>query len=404
MMMAVRTLMLAAALAGSAVALSAAAADPAPQAGSIAAERAAMRRALDQAEAAGKRSAALARRAQAADADAERARREAQAVAARIQQAEAQIDAAEARVAIIAALERAQAAQLARRQEPIVRLTAALQTLARRPVALSLVQPGSLDDMVRVRAVLATVLPRIRARTRALRAEIARSKQLRRAATGAAALLRQSRAALDTERAALAKLETRHRAESRALAGNARLEEERALGLGEAARDIGDLVDRIEAGGAVRDRLAALDGPMLRPGSPGGATGLPRRVARAAPRQPAYRLPVVGAVVTGLGEVSASGVRARGLTIATRPAAQAVAPAPGRIAFAGPYRGFGRIIIIEHEGDWTSLITGLAATSVRLGEQVEQGDPIGRAGTDRPQVTVELRRAGRPVDIVPLLE
>ena len=60
---------------------------------------------------------------------------------------------------IIATLQRAQRARLASRQQPLVRLTAALQSLARRPTMLALVQPGSIDDLVRVRAVLATTLP-----------------------------------------------------------------------------------------------------------------------------------------------------------------------------------------------------------------------------------------------------
>ncbi|WP_156444698.1 peptidoglycan DD-metalloendopeptidase family protein, partial [Blastomonas sp. CCH15-G10] len=109
------------------------------------------------------------------------------------------------------------------------------------------------------------------------------------------------------------------------------------------------------------------------------------------------------AIVTGFGEVAATGVRSRGLTLATRPGAQLVAPADGRIAFAGAYRGFGQIVIIEHVGGWTSLITGLARTRLKVGERIAQGDPIGRAADNRPRITVELRRNGRPIDIAALI-
>jgi len=97
-------------------------------------------------------------------------------------------------------------------------------------------------------------------------------------------------------------------------------------------------------------------------------------------------------------------VRAKGLTLETRPGAQVVAPTRGRIAYAAEYRGFGKIVIIDHGQGWTSLITNLAALDVKVGDPVAQGSPLGRADTGRrPTVTVELRRNGRPVDITPLV-
>ena len=118
---------------------------------------------------------------------------------------------------------------------------------------------------------------------------------------------------------------------------------------------------------------------------------------------PPYRLPVVGQLVTGMGEVNDSGVRARGLTLVTQPGAQAIAPTAGRVAFAGPYRDYGQILIIDHGGGWTTLITGLHRLTTRVGDAVRQGDPVGVTGARRSNITVELRRNGRPVDIIPLV-
>lgn len=62
------------------------------------------------------------------------------------------------------------------------------------------------------------------------------------------------------------------------------------------------------------------------------------------------------------------------------------------------------IVIIDHGGGWTSLVAGLGLVSVRVGETVAQGAPLGRAPAgDDPRVTVELRRRDRPVDMTPLL-
>src|SRR3546814_4737550 len=87
-----------------------------------------------------------------------------------------------------------------------------------------------------------------------------------------------------------------------------------------------------------------------------------------------------------------------------QPLAQVVAPTRGRVAFAGEYRGYGRIVIIDHGNGWTTLLAHLDRLSVEVGSIVRQGDPIGTAGRDRPRVIVELRRNGRPVNIIPRSE
>lgn len=392
-------------IAGAAIftALPGSAAAPARPVNLLEQERTALARALADAKAAARRSATLEQQAGSAVAEADKARAEARVVASRVQQAEAEIAAAEARVKIIATLQRAQKARLAARQQPLARLTAALQAMARRPTVLALVQPGSIDDMVRVRAVLATTLPRVEAETAGLRKDIARSRNLARQASRAAAMQRDSRKQLAFRRAELARLEARARTRSRELASTSRLEEERALGLSERARDLDSLVGDLEASASLRQQLAALEGPVLRPPRPQASEVVENAAPPASSARPAYRLPTPGAIVTGFGEVAATGVRSRGLTLATRPGAQLIAPADGRIAFAGQYRGFGQIVIIEHVGGWTSLITGLARTRLKVGERVAQGDPIGRAAENRPRITVELRRNGRPIDIAALL-
>ncbi|MDF0541120.1 peptidoglycan DD-metalloendopeptidase family protein [Sphingobium sp. H39-3-25] len=374
---------------------------------SLAEERAALKTALLQANASRARSAQLDAQARQATEQAERARRHAAALAARIQESEADIQAAQARIAIIARLQRAQAIRLAQRQQPIARLTAALQTFARRPPALALVQPGSIRDAVHMRAVFDTVLPVIRERTAGLRVELARSRALQVNAQRAAASLTTGRRALAQRQAVLRRAEAEQRLASSNYRNDAGLEGDRAIAMGERARDIVDLMDKLEDAGDIRARLEALPGPTMRPSRPGEAQALPMGQAAMAVapgvRSPSYRLPVVGTLVTGLGETSDSGVRSRGLTLATQPGAQVIAPSAGRVAFAGHYRGFGQIVILDHGDGWTSLITSMQRLSVSVGAQVRQGESIGNAGQNAPTITVELRHGGLPVDIISLV-
>ncbi len=340
--------------------------------------------------------------ANAAEDDANRTQARAASAAARIQVAEADIAAAEANIAIIDDQRRQQRARLAERQGPSVRLVAALQMLGFRPAALALVQPGSLDDLVHTRAVLATVQPIINARSAGLRADVARGNALRLEADRAVAALAQGQQALVAQRNALTALAADRRRAADSLAGSAMVEQDRAMAMGEEARDLNDLMGRFSETASVRARLESLSGPVLRPTRPGDSRPAPVESADSGGQAP-YRLPVVGSIVQGLGEISDAGVRSRGLTIATRSGAQVVAPTGGRVAFAGNYRGYGRIVIIDHGRGWTTLITGLAALDARVGDPVERGSPLGRAGPVRPTVTVELRRQGVPVDITRLI-
>ncbi len=371
-------------------------------------QRAALARATAQAEAARKRSHALESRATLATAAADRARAQLAAVAARIQQSEADMRAGEARLDLIAAQQRVQARRLAERQKPIARLTAALQQLARRSPVLALVEPGPVSDAVHRRILLSQMLPIVTARTRDLRAEIARSAALRRSEEETIAALRETRAGMDGQRKQLAALEQRLRIAARQFRDTAGAEAERALAMGEEARDIGDLMGRIEAAGTVREALLRLPGPTLRPAAPSEAAR-PMAVATArggsVPRPPAYRLPVVGDVVTGFGELTSSGLRARGLSIRAAPSALVVSPAAGRVAFAGPFRGYGQIVIIEHGAGWTSLVANLGRLNVRVGDTLEQGDPVGSApAAGRPLIELELRKDAAPVDIASVLD
>jgi murein hydrolase activator len=338
--------------------------------------RARLAAARSEAAAARIRAARLESQSRAARDQAEQARIAQVAVAARIQAAEAEIAGGEARLALVQSRLRAHERRLAEQQRPIVRLVAALQTMARRPAAAVLVQPGSLDDLVHVRALLATMGPRIAEQTAGLRAEIDQTRRLRREAALALAAVREGRRQASLQQAQLARLELDQRRRSARLAGAARMEAARVASIAEKSRALDDLVRRLER---EPDRAAA---PAL-------------------DAQPTFRFPVIGDIARGFGERLPSGARSRGVTIAARPGAIVVAPAAGRVTYAGLFRGYGAIAIIDHGDGYTSLITGLGSNQSRVGDTVAQGSPLGRAGTTG--ITIELRKAGEAVDFTTLV-
>ncbi len=338
---------------------------------------------------------ALEARAEAATTRVNRTRAALSAAVARIAAAEAGINAAEARVRIVDERRRAQRVRLAAEERPAVALVAGLQTLARRPPVLALVQPGTLQDLVHTRALLAGTMPAIAARTAGIRAELAASDRIERDAVVAAAGLRARHAELDTQRRRLAALEAASVAVRQTYVDAALGEGDRALALGEDARAIVSQGRQRRDDAAIAATLSRLPGPRLRPGSRIGAK---RGIVR-----PRYLMPVEGRLLVGAGEISAAGVHARGLTMATAASAPVVAPADGRVVYAGPFRSYGYIAVVDHGAGWTTLVTDMAAVDVAVGDTIGRGDPLGRTASRRPQVTIELRRGGRPVPITPLL-
>ncbi|WP_326523626.1 murein hydrolase activator EnvC family protein [Sphingomonas sp.] len=366
-----------------------------PLLGAAAPERVA-RNAKAAASAAEARAARLEAQADNASDDAARARLREAAVTARIRAAEAAVAAAEAGIALTDRGLADQRARLARQQAPATRLVAAVQSLARRPAAVAVVQPGSTADIVHARALLGTLLPIVRARSEAVRRDLERTRALREEADAAAAALREGRSRLREGQLALARLEGERRlragGQNRAL-----YESERAIALGEQARDLAGLMATTAAASEVRASLAGLAGPLPRPSEAAATSAAGFAV-------PPYRLPVAGRIVEGLGELSDTGVRARGLTIAVAPAARVAAPAAGTIVFARRFREYGTVVIVDHGGGWSTALTGLDGVEVAVGDRVPQGQPVGRAAmSDAARIGVELRRRGTAMDIAQLL-
>jgi septal ring factor EnvC (AmiA/AmiB activator) len=129
---------------------------------------------------------------------------------------------------------------------------------------------------------------------------------------------------------------------------------------------------------------------------------------RAFPENPGGLLaPVRGNVALGFGGARGDGETSQGLVLSTRPSAQVVAPYDGKVAYAGLFRRYGLILIIEHDGRYHSLLAGLDRIDAVVGQWVLAGEPVGvmssRDGRN-PELYLELRRAGKPVNPLPWIE
>ena len=344
--------------------------------------------ALNQAEseqaAAERETARLEQAASQATGEAERLRAEQAAAAQAIEAGEARITAADDRLQLASADVAAYRQRLAAEQRPVSSLLAGLATMAGRPPLMALADHTNTDELVEVRLLLDSTLPAIRSRTRQLSSQLAQGERLKQAALGARSEILNSRDALIVRRHRFAALE--HRALEQALASSGH-----ALGTSDTAIAATEDVQRLQAeqtNNQSMRRVAAL----LAEADP--APPSPFAQESAAPEPPfAYQLPAAAPVTDGMGSVNDSGVRSRGLTLATSRGSTIIAPANGTIAYSGPFRDFNGVVIIDHGGGWLTLIVN-AASQLHRGDQVTLGEEIGRA---LGPLEVELSQNGRRI-------
>lgn len=273
--------------------------------------------------------------------------------------------------------------RLAAEQRPAALLLAGVAHYGRRPPLLTLAGGSSVTDIVHLRALVDATLPVVKARTTGLRQKLAESERLAAQVAEASARAAAQQREVNSRQQRFAALESRL---------NRRLAD-----LGQAALRAGDLAlsevaeANMAAGQALlrqRSRRTAAELEAIAPSPP-----RPFPPAdRASSADFAWQLPLSGPVLNGLGEISASGVRSRGLVIGSRAGAPVLMPAAGTIVFAGPFRRHLSVLVLDHGGGWMTLMTEVRTTLPR-GTRLSAGEPLGRS---LGNVTVELSREGRP--------
>lgn len=331
------------------------------------------------------RAAQLRQQAQEADSEAARLAADRAALAERIAADEARISETQLELLALKRQQDEQARRLAERRAPLAGLVAGIVTMDRQPPLLALVDSGSVAQMVRTQALIDTSLAAIEERSLAVREETRRTRQLAAEAESQLAELNRRIAARDEARERFAEQEADARTAASQFAGQAFSAEGSALAVAENLAELADSAERRRESRAQARALAGYDPAPRRPANLAGQSA-----SLAIPF--AYRMPVDAPVQRGLGSLGENGIRARGISFDTRRGTTIFVPASGRIAYAGAFRGYDGVVIIDHGEGWASLITGVAS-QFGEGERVAAGAQLGRA---LGPVSVELWDNGIP--------
>lgn len=253
------------------------------------------------------------------------------------------------------------------------RLLAALQNYSRNPPPALLVSARSANDAVRGAILMRAVAPELQRRAAALQAQMDEINRVRRQAAMAGEALFLTESELADRRAETERLIGEKIRLERSLYAHAEL----------AAREAEDLARRAASlRGLVRDLGDRVPAPPAR---------APERLAA----------PVQGDLLRRFGEATPSGPASEGMRWRTDRSAQVLAPAPGVVEYAGPLKGWDGVVILRLDGGYRVVLAGMEQVAAATGRRVAAGEPIGRMGKARnpdPELYLEVRRDGEPVD------
>ncbi len=326
----------------------------------------------------------------------------------------------EDRLKTMGASEAALRRSLDARRGIIAEILAALQRMGRRPPPAVLVSPEDVLSVIRTSMLLGAVVPELRGEAETLAADLTEMVRLK-------GLIAADREGLRTDLAGWAKEQQRlnalvaaRRARQAEVESGLVAERARTAELGVQAKSLKDLLDRMESEVASARRAAE----EARAAETREARATQERFAAAGARDPARLAPKVrfvetrgdlprpvsGAMLRSFNQPDGNGGTTRGISLATRPKAVVSSPADGWVSFAGPFRSYGRLLIINAGDGYYLLLAGMDQINVEVGQFVLAGEPVAAmgeggggaapAGSD-PVLYVEFRKDGGSIDPEP---
>ena len=109
--------------------------------------------------------------------------------------------------------------------------------------------------------------------------------------------------------------------------------------------------------------------------------------------------PARGPIVTSFMQELSKGVKSNGIDIKTASHAQITAPYDGTVIFAGPFKNFANLVIIDHGDGYTSLLSGMGDTDAEVGQTLLAGEPVGTMPTSgNIKLHMEIRKNNHPIN------
>ncbi|MDV7338163.1 peptidoglycan DD-metalloendopeptidase family protein [Terasakiella sp. A23] len=332
-----------------------------------------------------------------------------------VQQREANVTHLEIAIRDLAIEEKQARLELEKRYALSIDTLMALQRLALNPPEALIASPQDPGDMVRSAILLRSIVPQIQEDATVLRKEVEAYAKKRTLLENQKKSLSRANINLDDERRRLNVLIKEKKALSARYVKDSKAAQKRVAALSKKAKSLKGLLNQLE-----RDRKAQAKKKKAQPrikatpeSKPQTAReteeaeivlGKPPRGKPIAKAKGKLSRPATGRVVMKFGAREKLGGKHKGISIKTRKGAQIVATYDGQIAFAGPFRGYKQLLIIDHGDGYHTLLTGMEHIDVSVGQWLLSGEPVGvmsSNGSSNANLYFELRKNGAPINPLP---
>ncbi len=362
--------------------------------------------------------------------------------AKRGQELEGQINKSEERLVELNKTRDTVRASLANRRAVLAEIIGALQRMGRKPPPVLFVRPEDALSSVRSAIMLGAVVPEIRSETQELISDLDVLSQTTQRIEEEKTVLRQRLNALAEDETRLTLLVEEKNGLAQKSLKTLEEEQQRSSELAENAKSLEALIGSLEkeissaatAAKAAREadarrrreaeeRLAQARASLREDNPAASRAKIDPKTADNSRTTPAIAFsrakgalprPVQGVELHGFDQKTSTEARSPNIALATRPNARVISPADGWVVYAGPFRSYGQLLILNAGDDYHIVLSGMSNIDVAQGRFVLAGEPVGRMGTTRvaaagavklgstrPVLYVEFRKGGKPVDPAP---
>lgn len=328
-------------------------------------------------------------------------------VARQIHNHESKISSLEASLEELEVKEKELESKLSHRDSQMVNVLASLQSLALHPTEVIMAQPTPPIDTLRSAILLKSAVPKLENAVGTIKKNLSVYQTLRVTIKTKHDQIGKESKKLAEQHKEMEELFAQKAELKKQLDERKKSSEEKLRKLASKAKNLKDLISKLDNVKSY-NYIDSYDEPkpksLLGKSKPKKLSFLGDSASSFAEARGKIPYPVQGKVIVKYGDMTKSGTHSKGITLRSRSGAQVISPYDGVVLFAGPFKGYGKILIIKHDDYYHTLLAGLTDIDGQVGQSLLAGEPVGRMSDENnPSLYIELRKEGQPINPLPWL-